>query len=169
MLQRASLFGVVAALPVALSLPGCGSSTPMLSIVTVEDAIASSIMTLHHFEATVTCPPAVPRKAGLTFTCSARLAVGTYPITVTETNNNGHVRYENQTPLVVLSVSAVERAIVRSIQRQRHLPATVACPSPVLQRKGISFMCTAMAKGRYYHFAVTEVNDNGRIRYVEHR
>ena len=58
----------------------------MLSIAVVERAIASSIMTQHHIEVTVTCPPAIPRKAGFGFTCNARLAVGTYPIRVTETN-----------------------------------------------------------------------------------
>lgn len=169
MMQRASLFGVVAAVPVALSLTGCGSSTPMLRIVVVERAIASSIMTQHHIEVTVTCPRAVPRKAGIAFTCNARLAVGTYPITVTETNNNGHVRYENQTPLVMLNVAAVERAIARAIHRQTHLRAAVTCPSPVLQRKGISFACTSTANRHSYGFTVFEVNDSGRVRYAERR
>ncbi len=142
----------------------------MLSIPVVERSIANAITTQHHIEVTVTCPPAIPRKAGLAFTCTARLAVGAYPIGVTETNNNGHIRYGNQTPLVVLNASAVERAITRSIQRQRHLHATVACPSPVLQKAGISFFCTASANDHHnYLFAVTQVNDNGRVRYVEHR
>ena len=169
MLRRARLFGLVAALPVTLSFFGCGSSTPALNIVTVERAIASSILTQHHLEVTVVCPTGVPRKAGIVFTCSAKIDVGTYPLRVIETNDNGHVRYENQAPLVVLNVAAVKRAIRQSILSQRHLHATVACPDPVLQGAGIFFVCTATANGQRYRFAATEVDDNGHVRFVEHR
>jgi Domain of unknown function (DUF4333) len=142
----------------------------MLKTAVVERAIANSIMAQHHIDVTVTCPRAMPRKTGLAFTCSAALAAGTYPVRVTETNDDGHVRYGNQAPLVVLNASAAERAIARSIQSQRHLSSTVACPSPVLQKAGISFFCTATTSDHhYYRFAVTVVDDSGRVRYVEHR
>jgi Domain of unknown function (DUF4333) len=151
-----------------LSLFGCGSSTSSLHTVTVERAIASSILAQRQLYATVSCPSKVPQKAGFAFTCTAHLNIGTYPVSVTETNNSGHVRYQNRTTLVTLDVAGVQRAIAQSILSQRGLHSTVTCPAEVIQKAGITFTCVATVNGRRYPFAVTEVDDHGHVRYVGH-
>ena len=118
---RACPVGLVVAVLVGPLLSGCGSSTPTLNTVTEERAIAASILTQHHLYATVHCPSNTPRKAGFTFMCTAKFDVGMYPVTVTETNDSGHVRYQDQNPLVALDVAKVERAIAQSIRSQRRL------------------------------------------------
>ncbi len=134
----------------------------------MEHAIAASILTQRHLYATVRCPSKVPRKAGLVFTCTASLNVGTYPVSVTETNNSGHFRYQNQAPLVTLNIAGVEQAIRQSISSQRRLSSTVTCPAEVIQKAGIVFTCTAMVHGQSYPFEVTEVDDSGHVRYIGH-
>ncbi len=150
----------------APSISACGSSAPTLSVVPVERAIAASILAQHRLHATVRCPANPPLKAGLVFACTAKLDVGAYPVLVTETNARGHVQYQNEAPLVVLDIARVERAIAQSIRAQRGPRSTVACPAEVIQKAGIVFTCTATVAGRSYPFAVTEVDDNGHVRYV---
>lgn len=77
------------------------------------------------------------------------------------------------TPLTTLSIARVTKAIQRSILQQRHVGATVDCPTEVLQRKGVSFECQATVKptpgwvgNRTYPFAVTEIDAKGNVRYV---
>ncbi len=164
--RRARPFGLTAAVLVVPLLSACGSSTPTLNTVTEERAIAASILTQHHLHAAVQCPSNPPRKAGFTFTCTAKFDVGTYLVTVTETNGRGHVRYQDQDPLATLDIAKVEQSIVQSIRTQRRLSATVGCPEEVLQKVGIVFSCTATVSGRRYPFAVTEVDGNGHVRYV---
>jgi hypothetical protein len=139
---------------------------PTLTTVAVERAVAQSILTQHHLHATVKCPSKVPQTAGLVFTCAASLDVGTYPVSVTETNGSGHVRYQNQAPLVILDIAGVERAIEQSILSQRHLHAAVTCPAEVIQQAGVVFACTAMVNGQRYQFGVAELDGNGHVRYL---
>ncbi len=163
------------ALVVALTatLAGCGSSTTkhgsstakQLDTVNVERAIARSILTERHIYSLVSCP-AEPQQSGRTFTCEAKLTVGTYPMYVTETDGSGHVRYGNKTPLVALDTARVERAIADSTLAQRGLHARVACPAGVLQHKGLVFTCTARVGGKHYPFSVTEVDGHGHVRYI---
>jgi hypothetical protein len=110
----------------------------------------------------------VPQQAGRVFTCDARLEVGTYPVRVTETDGAGRVSYASATPLVVLDVGRVRRAIEASIFSERHLRAMASCPAEVLQRAGIEFKCTARIRGRAarYPVAVSEIDDAGHVRYV---
>jgi Domain of unknown function (DUF4333) len=167
--RRARRLTVIAsALLVAMLASACGSSTPTLNSARVERAVAASILQERGLHTTVVCPPDVPRKAGRVFTCTARLDAGTYPITVTETNGSGHVRYENSQPLIALNVAKVRRAIATSISQQRGLSATVSCPAEVLQREGVQFTCTAVLSGQRqrYPFVVSEVDGKGHVRYV---
>jgi Domain of unknown function (DUF4333) len=157
---------VVATLLASFSLVGCGSGAHTMTTAGVERSIAASILAQHHMHAEVRCPPAVPRRAGYVFTCDALFAAGSYPIMASETNGAGHVRYRNPAPLAVLDARRVERAIAASIHDQRHLDATVSCPSEVLERSGVRFTCTALVGGRSYPFAVTEVDGEGHVRYV---
>jgi hypothetical protein len=166
MSQRARLLGPAAAALVAYPLVGCGSSKPTLDTAPVQRAIAGSILTQRQVHTKVRCPSKVPRKAGVHFTCVASLQVGSYPVSVTETNGNGRVRYENSAPLVILNIKKVEDAITESILRQRHLRATVKCPAEAIQQAGVTFTCTATVGGKPYAFAVTEIDRNGRVRYV---
>ncbi len=165
-LRRIRLFGLAVTALAVPSLSACGSSTPTLGVVPVERAIAASILAQHHLRTTVRCPTNAPRQAGFAFTCKAELDVGAYPVLVTETNARGHVRYLNQTPLAVLDIARVERAIGQSISAQRGLRSTVACPAEVIQKAGVAFTCTAAVAGRSYPFAVTEVDNQGHVRYV---
>lgn len=165
-LWRARPLAMLVTLVVCGVLSGCGSSTPRLNTAAINRAIAGSILAQHHLHATVKCPSNTPRKTGLAFTCTASLNVGTYPIVVTETNGSGHVRYENQAPLLALNVGRVEQAIRHSIRSQRQLDSTVTCPAEVIQKTGITFTCTATVTGQNYPFAVTELDGDGHVQYV---
>jgi hypothetical protein len=156
----------MAAAVLVAPLSGCGTSRPALKTVTVERAIAASILAQHHLYVTARCPPDVPKEAGTVFTCTASLNVGTYPVTVTETNDSGHVSYQDQAPLATLNVAKVERAIEQSITSQRHLSSTVTCPAEVIQKAGIVFTCTATVNGKSYPFEVTETDSNGHVSYI---
>ena len=144
------------------------SSEPKLDTARVEQAVAASILAQRGLHTTVTCPSEVAIKTGYSFTCDAKLDVGSYPVTVVITNSKGHVRYENRAPLVALNIEKVEHAIAASIAAQRHLKADVTCPKEVLQQSGITFTCTATVSGstKSYPFEVTQVGNNGRVKYV---
>ncbi len=159
-----ALAASVAALAAALA--GCGSSAPVLQTAATERAIAQSILTERHIQTKVRCPAHVERRAGVAFTCAARLGVGAYPVHVVETNSAGHVRYASQAPLVVLDTAKVKHAIAASILAQRKLRASVRCPTQVLQQAGIQFACTATIAGRDYPFEVTEIDAAGHVEYV---
>jgi Domain of unknown function (DUF4333) len=64
-----------------------------LDIAKVAQAIKQSIGSQRHLDATVTCPAEVIQKAGIIFTCTATISGKPYPFEVTETDNEGHVRY----------------------------------------------------------------------------
>jgi hypothetical protein len=163
------LYGLVTVALIAPVCSGCGKSAPKLNTATIERAVAASILTQHHLYTTVRCPSNVARKAGVAFTCTANLNVGTYPVLVTETNGSGHVRYQNNAPLVALNIASVEQAIKQSIHSQRQLDATVACPAEVIQKAGTIFTCTATLNGQRYPFEVTEIDGDGHVRYIGRR
>jgi hypothetical protein len=162
------LTGAAAALLASVCVSACESSTRNLDSVTVERAIARSILRERDLYTTVACPSKVPQLAGRVFTCTARLDVGAYPVTVTEINGSGRVGFQDERPLVVLNVAKVQRAIEASVFGQRHVRATASCPAEVLQRAGLVFRCTAVIDGEShrYPFVVSEVNDSGHVRYV---
>lgn len=159
---------VIAGIALAAALGGCGASsgTPRLNTSAVEHGIAHSILVQHDVNAVVTCPPSVARRQGLTFTCTAGLQAGRYPVSVVEADGRGHVRWANPHPMVILVIARVQRAITRSIHVQRGLRATVTCPSQVLQSAGVAFTCQADVRHHRYPFTVTEVDDHGHVRYV---
>ncbi len=158
---------VIAVVLAGAILSACGSSARNLDSATVEHAIARSILQQRGIHATVLCPGRVPQESGRTFTCTARLDVGAYPVAVTEIDGRGRVRYRDDKPLVVLNITRVQRAIEASVLRQRRVRATASCPSEVLQREGIVFRCTAVVSGRArrYPFVVREVDSAGHVRY----
>ena len=162
---RATLVAATAAGVLVALLSGCGNSTT-LNTSTVQRAIAASILAQRHAHTTVACPSNVPRRAGVVFTCTAKLQVGRYPVTVKQLNNLGYVSYHNQVPLVLLDTPRVENSIAHSIATQRHLHATVTCPTEVRQQTGIAFRCTARVNGVRYPFDVTQVDDRGNVRYI---
>ncbi len=164
--KQARRLGAVTAVAVCAALGACGSSMPTLNTAAVARAIEGSILAQHHLHASVRCPKDLPRKTGLTFTCTANLDVGSYPIRVTERNAAGRVRYENDAPLVALDIARVETAIRRSIRSQRHLSSDVICPAEVIQKTATRFTCIASVNGQRYPFAVTEVDGDGHVRYV---
>jgi hypothetical protein len=158
---------VAAALLALAALAGCGSSaTATLDTVKLERAIAGSILTGHHVYTLVSCPARVPQRRGHRFACTANLRVGSYPVYITEMDEDGHVSYGDDAPLSTLDTQRVEQSIAASIHTQRGLRARVACPSQVLQQRGLAFTCTAAVGNRRYPFAVTESDGNGNVRYV---
>jgi hypothetical protein len=159
---------ITATLLALAALAGCGSSasTATLDTVKLERAIAGSILTGHHVYTLVSCPTHVPQRQGHRFACSANLSVGSYPVYVTEVNGDGHVSYRDDAPLSTLDTQRVEQSIAASINTQRRLRARVACPSEVLQQRGLAFTCTAVVGNRRYPFAVTESDGDGHVRYV---
>jgi hypothetical protein len=165
---KSALATAVTVLFTAACVSACGSGARYLDDEKVERAIATSVLRERNLYALVACPPKIPQLAGHTFTCTARLNVGTYPVTVTETNGSGQVRYQDQKPLVVLDIAKVQHAIEASVLRQRRVHATVSCPAEVLQRAGISFRCTAAIDngGHSYPFLVTEIDGAGHLRYL---
>jgi hypothetical protein len=166
--SRRSRRAVALAALTTVCLAACGSSAATLDSAKVERAIATSILEQRDITAIVTCPSKVPQTAGHVFTCTARLDVGVYPVTVTETDGDGHVRFQDRRPLATLNVVKVQRAIEASIFSQRGLHATASCPREVLQQAGVVFRCTAVVAGRArrYPFEVTEVDNAGQVRYL---
>jgi hypothetical protein len=169
--SRRPVTGLASALAVLLTaacVSACGSGTRHLDDEKVERAIATSVLKERGLYTTVACPAKIPQSSGHTFTCSARLTVGAYPVTVTEVDGSGQVRYQDAKPLVVLNVAKVQHAIETSVLDQRRLRATVACPHEVLQQAGITFRCTAAVDGgaHSYPFVVTEVDGAGHLRYL---
>jgi hypothetical protein len=164
---KAAAIVAVALLSLA-ALAGCGSSasTATLDTIKLERAIAGSILTGHHVYTLVSCPAGVPQRRGHRFACNANLGVGSYPVYVTEMDGDGHVSYGDDAPLSTLKTLRVEQSIAASIHTQRGLRALVACPSEVLQQRGLAFTCTAAVGNRRYQFAVTETDGNGHVRYV---
>ncbi len=159
---------VAAALLALAALAGCGSSasTATLDTVELERSIAGSILAGHHVYTLVSCPARVPQRRGQRFACTANLSVGSYPVYVTEMDGDGHVSYGDDAPLSTLDTLRVEQSIAGSIHNQRGLRARVACPSEVLQQRGLAFACTAAVGNRRYPFAVTESDGDGNVRYV---
>ncbi len=159
---------IAATLLALAALAGCGSSagTATLDTVTLERAIAGSILTGHHVYTLVSCPGHVPQQRGHRFACTANLSVGSYPVYVTEVDGGGHVSYGDDAPLRTLDTQRVQQSIAASIHTERGLRARVACPSEVLQQRGLAFTCTAAVSGRRYPFAVTESDGDGHVRYV---
>ena len=159
---------ITATLLALAALAGCGSSagTATLDTVKLERAIAGSILTGHHVYTLVSCPAHVPQRRGHRFACTANLSVGSYPVYVTEMDGGGHVSYGDDAPLQTLDTRRVEQSIAASIHTQRGLRARVACPSEVLQQRGLAFTCTAMVGNRRYPFAVTKSDGDGHVRYA---
>jgi len=165
----AGLAGVLAIAAFAAS--ACGSSSPTttaLDVVPVERAIARSILTERGINTRVSCPARTPAKTGYRFTCVARLDVGTYPVVVAEVNARGGVRYSNNAPLRILDPRSVESAIQHAFLTQRHLKSTVVCPTTILQRRGVTFTCSATTRKGAGLFTVTEVDDSGRVTFIGH-
>jgi Domain of unknown function (DUF4333) len=154
-------------------LLACGSSSPTLGTATIETAIAKSILLERRAQTNVSCPAHVAQKAGEQFTCSAALRIGSYPVTVTETDAKGHVRWNSHAALVVLNQKKVTSSIEQSVLTQRGADSIVSCPTNILQKKGLTFRCTArVAKATpkvhvgTYPFTVTEVDNSGHVHYV---
>jgi hypothetical protein len=68
-----------------------------------------------------------------------------------------------------LDMGDVETGIERGIEKDnpRTDVVSVDCPDDVEQKKGVSFKCTVRgADGQEAEATVTQVNDDGRVRYV---
>jgi hypothetical protein len=158
-------------LALTLAAAGCGSGATV-DASRVSDAMTQAIADQRGVEIPVRCPEDVEAEQGTRFSCRAILDVGTYEIAATVRDDDGNVDFASEQPLTLLDVGAVERAIRRSVRRQRDQEADVACPRRVLQRERLTFTCRAtvtrpggtVAPGTY-GFRVTIVDDAGRVTY----
>jgi len=131
----------------------------------LEARITQSIRRKYGVTVTVACPGRVPVKARYRFTCVARLAVGTYPLHVVETDARGTMYFFNHRPLRVLNSAKVAAAIEHAVRMQRQLTVRVTCPSPILEQAGLVFRCVARGGGARTVFKVTEQR-GGYVRFV---
>ena len=65
-----------------------------------------------------------------------------------------------------LNTAHIAYAIEQSILAQRHIHATVSCPSPEPKRKGVQFVCIATTTAGRTPFVVSELTDQGYVHYV---
>jgi hypothetical protein len=80
-------------------------------------------------------------------------------------------------PVATLNTRTVAEAIVQSIQKEKHLTATVSCPPNIPQKKGYGFTCVATtyasAHGKktavHTAFTVKQINDLGNVYYSSPR
>jgi hypothetical protein len=65
-----------------------------------------------------------------------------------------------------LNTAQTKGAIEQSVLSQRHIHATVVCPSEVVKEKGVTFDCVATTpSGVKTVFHVVEANDRGYVEY----
>jgi hypothetical protein len=91
---RLTFAGILVA--AGLAAAGCGGSSKgptILDTEKVERAIESSSLAQRGEHARVTCPSGVHQTKGLSFTCTATIASGSTPFTVTQLDGAGHVHY----------------------------------------------------------------------------
>ena len=158
--------GTLIALALAGSLTACGGDDE-IKTGNYARAIERSVFEQHQQTVKVTCPPTVPKEKGHTFECVVALEVGEYPVKVTEVDDKGGVRYGNDTPLALLDVASVEKAIGDEITNQRKLDSDVTCPKQVLQKAGLTFHCTAEVEGgTTTRFKVEQTDDAGNVTFV---
>lgn len=67
----------------------------VLNIAKVQRAIEAAIFSQRHLRAAASCPAEVLQRAGIVFSCTARIngGAGSYPFRVSEVDSAGHVRY----------------------------------------------------------------------------
>jgi hypothetical protein len=169
--NRGALTAVLTAgLLLVAACGGSSSSTTTtaktLAVAPVEHAIQQSILGQQGIKTTVSCPANAPLQKGYRITCNAKLDVGAYPVTVTETNAAGGVSYVNKSPLRILNSASVAKAIRLAVRHQRHLGSTVHCPKLILQAKGVKFNCSVRTKHGLGAFSVTEVDEHGHVSFV---
>ncbi len=174
-MPRTARFGAAGTLAAVLTVlvTGCGGSTPTVGTASIESAITKALLVQRGARANVTCPAKVPAQKGKVFTCYASLNVGQYPVSVTETDSKGHVKWGSKAALVILNTRDVSASIEQSVRSQRGVSATVSCPQDVLQKAGLSFICKAVVaragsrvKAGTYQFRATEADSLGHVRYV---
>jgi len=155
------------------ALPGCCSSSPKPRVVNparVSSAIAASVRSERHVSATITCPTGVPLKAKTQFYCVAQQGAQLTPFRVVQTDGSGDVSFVGLGPrsAPLLATTAVSEAIAASIRRSHNVQASVHCPEGIPRQQGLSFVCTANGlTDKLTLFKVTQVDDNGHVRYQE--
>jgi Domain of unknown function (DUF4333) len=159
--RGAGLVGLVAALAVA----GCSSGETVLDVTKVKQDIAAAMAQKNHITTPVTCPQKkriAAIKKGRQFVCQAHLAVGSIAVTVTETNDKGHVNVR-WAPFAMIPTDRLKRLITTTIADRTGLHAAATCPQPALERKGLGFTCRAVVRGTSHTVDVTQTGDRGQV------
>jgi Domain of unknown function (DUF4333) len=68
-------------------------------------------------------------------------------------------------PSSILDTGIVQKAIEESVLAQRHVHASVTCPSVVPQEQGHDFVCIATVGKKKTPFVVEQTNDGGHVTY----
>ena len=105
---------------------------------------------------------------GVVLAAVGALALG---VTVGGCGSSTHKRAAK--PVVTLNTSRVAEAIVQSIQKEKHLTATVSCPPDIPQKKGYDFTCVATTYAKAHGkriaihtaFSVKQINNLGNVYY----
>jgi hypothetical protein len=95
--RKGLLWAAATLVAASLALVACGSSgrsTVPLDTAKIERAIAQSSLAQRDQHAQVSCPPDVPMKKGLEFSCMAKVGQVSTRFVVVEQDGAGHVYYE---------------------------------------------------------------------------
>jgi hypothetical protein len=101
-------------------------------------------------------------------------AVGALALGVTVGGCGSSTHKRTAKPVATLNTSTVAEAIVQSIQKEKHLTATVTCPPHIPQKKGYRFKCVATTYNTvhgkktpvYTQFTVNQINNLGNVYYA---
>jgi hypothetical protein len=187
---RTNRHAVAALLPViAVGVAGCGgashpakttshtSSTTSHTSTTasrtvdrsrVAAAIAASVKSERHVDASVTCPTGVASRTAPRFYCVAQVGAQITTFAITRSGSSGQLSFTGVGASAVphLDAGRIEQSIAASIKGSRGATAAVRCPVDFPRQRGLSFVCSATARsGATTRFEVRQLDSHGRVTY----
>jgi hypothetical protein len=146
----------------ALILSACGKE--VVDTGDAEQRISESVAAQIKADVkSVDCPNDVDAKKGDVFTCTVTGGDGTKgPVEVRQEDDKGNVTF--RAPL--LHTGTAESVIEQGLSDRDRLDVeAVDCPDIVVARAGGKLTCKGVRAGKTYRIAVTQVNDQGDIRF----
>jgi uncharacterized protein DUF4333 len=146
----------------ALVLAACGKE--VVDTADAEQRIRDSVAQQVKADVeSVRCPDDVKAKRGGVFTCTVTGADGTQaPVGVRQEDDKGNVSF--QAPL--LHTGTAESVIEQGVSDRDKIDLdAVDCPDIVVAKAGAKMTCKGLRDRKVYDIAVTQVNDQGDIRY----
>ena len=146
----------------ALALAGCGKK--IVDTADAEQRISESVADQVKANVrSVSCPKDVKAKTGGVFTCTVTGGDGTKaPVRVRQQDDKGNVTFQAS----LLHTGTAESVIEQGVSDREHVELdAVDCPDIVEARAGAKLTCKGIRAGKKYDIAVTQVNDQGEIRF----